>query len=123
MASATARRASGVAGMPLSSMHSAITAAPYSATSGSTAASLSLSPFTELISARPLTTFSAAARAAGLAESRQTGKSTASCTIWTARGSRATSSTLAAPTFTSNTIAPASAWSSASRGMRLRSPA
>ena len=75
MRCAIVKRSSAVAGIPFWSIASPITAAPYFLTMGSTRASTSGSPLTELTIALPLTTRRPASSASTLDESICSGKS------------------------------------------------
>ncbi len=111
--SATANRTSGSSLMPVSSFVIATTAAPCSATSGSTDSMRSSSPVTEFTSGLPWYTASPASSAATIEESIESGTSVSDCTSFTVSARIAGSSASGMPAFTSSMWAPG-------RHLRLR---
>ena len=108
--------------MPVSSFATPITAAPRSATIGSTTSRRSSSPVTELTSGLPLTAFSPSRSAATTDESMQIGTSTTDCTTRMASANSAGSSASGTPAFTSSICAPAATCAIASARTRSKLP-
>ena len=92
--------------MPVSSLGSAMTAAPYFFTSGRISSIRSSSAVTELTSALPSYAASPASSASTTEESMHSGRSVSSWMSLTARESRSASSVSGTPMLTSSTCAP-----------------